>query len=375
MPLIVSLINLRSRTEEKVLLSEIRKPAKLPALKLVINHPRQFIKEVELYYNDNFGFRTDLIKCYGMAKVLWLGESASPKVTVGKNGWFFLRTDGSNNEIDYYRSIAPFKSKELADWKRTLEQRNDWLASQGIHYLMIIAPNKTTIYPEFLPESLNRVRQESRLDQLIAYLRVNSDVKILDLRDPLRSAKVNNLIYARRDTHWNDLGAFVAYQQIIKSLATWYPNLKALPMSDFKLKVTYGNADLINLLGLTGILKDEKIELIARTPRLARRVNPGIYKPDLQKNQQLFATELKDSSLPRAVMFHDSFTEQLSPFISEHFKRILYLRQDDFELQVIQQEHPDIVIQEMVERKLMSPIIREKVAPEDTHSVGRTSRS
>ena len=355
-PLIGSIFNLGVNSDESILFSELRPAAKFPNLKLVISHPPDYLREVQQYYNDHFGFRKTLIEYYGIAKVLWLNESFSPKVIVGKKGWLFLSNDGGNSELNYYRSTNPFTSKELAALKLTLEQRNNWLASKGIHYLLVIAPNKTTIYPEFLPESINRVRQESRLDQLIAYMKVNSNVRILDLRDSLHSAKANDLIYARRDTHWNDLGAFVAYQQILKSLAIWYPNMKALPRAGFKLKTTYENADLINMVGLTDIMKDENLALIPLNPGPAHKADPGIYRPDLPVKRQPFATEVKNLSLPRAVMFRDSFTERLAPFLSEHFKRILYLSQDELDGSVVKKEHPDIVIQEIVERKLMTPI-------------------
>jgi hypothetical protein len=357
MPLIITILKSGFKSEETMLFPELRSPNKFPNLSLIKSHPQAFLKGIELYYNDHFGFRNTLIQAYSITKVLGMGESPSPKVIVGKKGWLFLRTDGGFNELDYYRSISPFTPEQLADWKRTLEQKNNLLASQGIRYIFVIAPNKTTIYPEFLPESINRVRQESRLDQLVAYLRANSNVIILDLRDSLLAAKSKNLIYARRDTHWNDLGAFVAYQEIIKRLAIWYPNLKALPRSDFELNVSYDDSDLINMVGLTDILKDEILELIPRNPRLANRIDGEIYKPDVPKFQQPFATELQDSSLPRVVMFRDSFTSALSPFLSEHFKRILYLWQD-FDLEVVKKERPDIVIEEMVERRLMSPIVR-----------------
>ncbi|MEW6494937.1 MAG: hypothetical protein AB1589_20815 [Cyanobacteriota bacterium] len=356
-PLVGSILNLGVESEEAFLSSELRPPQKFPKLTLIKSSPVGFIKGIEQYYNDRFAFRKLLIKGYSVAKVLWMGESSSPKVIVGKEDWLFLRTDGAYNEMDYYRSTAPFTPEQLTNWQRTLEERNNRLASQGIRYILVIAPNKTTIYPEFLPQSINRVRQESRLDQLIAYLRANSNVKILDLRDSLRSAKAKGLLYARKDTHWNDLGAFVAYQEIIKRVAIWYPNLKASSRSDFELKVSYSNGDLINMVGLSDIVKDENWELIPRTPRLANRIDSGIHNPDLPEFRQPFATELKNSNLPRAVMFRDSFAERLSPFLSEHFKRIVYLWQD-FDLEIVKKEQPDIVIHEMVERSLMSPMAR-----------------
>ena len=51
-------------------------------------------------------------------------------------------------------------------------------------------------------------------------------------------------------------------------------------------------------------------------------------------------------------MFRDSFASRLVPFLSEHFSRAVYLWQNDFDAEVIEQEHPDVVIQEIVSRHL-----------------------
>ncbi len=55
------------------------------------------------------------------------------------------------------------------------------------------------------------------------------------------------------------------------------------------------------------------------------------------------------SELPRAIMFGDSFSEGMWPFLSEYFSRIVYF-QKAFDCRIVEAEHPDIVIEEIVER-------------------------
>jgi hypothetical protein len=57
-------------------------------------------------------------------------------------------------------------------------------------------------------------------------------------------------------------------------------------------------------------------------------------------------------ALPRLVMFRDSFASALIPFLSEHFSRAVYLWQYNFDPAVVESEHPDVVIEEWVGRKL-----------------------
>ena len=295
------------------------------------------------------------IQSYSIAKVFWLGESSSSNVILGNKGWFFLSKAGDQNELNYYRSINPFTQKELDRWKLVLEKRKNWLASQGIRYILVIAPNKTTIYPEFLPSSLNRVTKESRLDRLIAYMKQNSNVEILDLRASLISAKEKELIYHPKDTHWNDLGAFIGYQQIVKSISISHPNLKPLSRSDFKVEISNESSDLINMMGLNSTTTDRRLSLVKKTENLAFEVESGIfYQPELPIEKRPFATELKNSNTPNILMFHDSFTSSLRPFLSETFSRIVYVWEDKLDNKIVKKERPNIVIQEIVERKLMT---------------------
>ena len=62
------------------------------------------------------------------------------------------------------------------------------------------------------------------------------------------------------------------------------------------------------------------------------------------------------SSKPKVVMFRDSFMTAALPFLAESFGRGVYMWEDGFDEKVIESEHPDVVIQEIAQRKLMLPI-------------------
>jgi hypothetical protein len=56
--------------------------------------------------------------------------------------------------------------------------------------------------------------------------------------------------------------------------------------------------------------------------------------------------------MPRAVVFRDSFTTALAPFLAEHFSRAVFLWQKDFVPEQIVQEGADVVIYEIAGRNL-----------------------
>ncbi len=63
-------------------------------------------------------------------------------------------------------------------------------------------------------------------------------------------------------------------------------------------------------------------------------------------------TEIPGSTLPRALVFRDSCASALAPFLSEHFSRVVYVWQNNFDAGMVREEKPDVVVQEIVGRHL-----------------------
>ena len=63
-------------------------------------------------------------------------------------------------------------------------------------------------------------------------------------------------------------------------------------------------------------------------------------------------TAIPGSPLPRAVVFRDSFTTALVPFLAEHFSRTVFLWQKDFIPEQVVEEGADVVIYEIASRHL-----------------------
>jgi hypothetical protein len=326
---------------------EYRRLAPWPHLQIGPQLLSTFPAQFEAYFRDHFGFRSALIHALNVTRVGLLKVSTNPLVMLGRDGWLFYtdRPVGSASAPG-----LPLPRNRLARWQHALRARRDWLATRGIAYLIVIPPDKQTIYPEQLPPKL-RGWTPSHLDQLLAYLGPHSDLPILDLREPLRRAKSWGLLYFATDTHWNQRGAFVAYQQIIAALGRQLQRLRPpLPRSAFEdIAVGPFDGDLIRMLGLPeGYTRDCNIYLQPHEPRRAR---PALVS-QRGSNPPLTAFECAELGQPRAVMFHDSFAPMLAPFLSEHFQRIVYVPSFDFDAGLVQHERPDVVIHELAERML-----------------------
>jgi len=304
-----------------------------------------FPGEFKAYLGDHFGFRNFLIKLHGMLMVEGLHTTSTHMVELGKDGWLYLANDGS---IEDYRNLEPWTDEELAQWRQVIEERQAFCDKLGIKYLFVVAPSKHDIYPEYMPDRLTRVREESRFDQLLAYMKQHgSKVDIVDLRPTLLEAKksTNLRLFQKTDTHWNDHGAWAAYLTIMQRAKAKVPGVRILSPSDFAPAVkTVPGMDLARLLGLNDQLSEESFNLDAQIPlRLPHVIQDDVIPINIE------------GPGPRVVVFRDSFLTAPLPWIAEGFGHGVYFWEDGFDTDVVTREKPDIVIQEIAQRKFMQP--------------------
>ena len=328
-------------------LSEKRRLAPPPVSKLSQPLEVSYTGAFESWWNDSFGFRRMLVVGYSRA-LLALGVSSTPGVIIGKSGWLFFAGDDA---LASYRAVQPFTDVELKAWQRRMEERQAWLAQRGVRFLVVLAPNKETIYPEFMPARLNRVGETTRLDQLVRHMHAHSSVAIVDPREALRSAKRGGALYFRTDTHWNDAGAWLMQREILKRLHGWYPDVETVPAVPLVRVSTGWSGDLATMLGLEGRLHEDR--LLLEPLRASRAADPGPRPPDPQR--RLSAAERSMASRLRVVMFHDSFGLSLQPLLSESCSRIVFSSGPtdwrlNFDPVLVERERPAVVVQEIAER-------------------------
>jgi hypothetical protein len=249
----------------------------------------------------------------------------------------------------------------LANWRAAVLRARDWLQAQHIAYVFTIAPDKHTIYADEVPQTIVRVGELSRADQLFTALQDTG--LAIDVRGAEFDAKSRERTYQRTDTHWNDRGALVAYQQIIAAVRARVPSTPpAWTRDDYRPvdRIVEG-LDLARMMGLTRVMREVDLTLVPLRARRARVVDPAGAAPTGELGR--LVTEIDDPSLPRAVIFRDSFTSPLVPFLSEHFSRAVYLWQNDFDADVVKTERPDVVIQEIVGRHLYNFIPSPELVP------------
>jgi len=329
--------------------TEQRELAKKPVFKLNKTTIASYPKEYENYINDNFGIKNSLVFLNNYLNVKLLGVSPMDRVILGKNGWLYYAKDGDINMAEDYRGITLFTDEQLKKINNNLKEQKNWLEARGIPFVLLFAPNKETIYPEYLPANIKKVQEKTRLEQLISYLKKNSDIDIIDLRNDLVNGKTQGSLYYVTDSHWNELGAFYGQKAIMKEVNKYFPKVKSKELSDFNLvKETTEGGDLAKMLNLQEQFTEKDTHLIPKIPYKWHTVLAYNYRLT-----QGMVTENDNKTLPRLLMFRDSYTINLQPYLSDYFSTAVYQWNHSFDTNLVLEAKPDIVVHEVVERYII----------------------
>jgi alginate O-acetyltransferase complex protein AlgJ len=294
--------------------------------------------------DQNFYGRSQLITAVANLRVE-IGDRVFPKVIVGDVGWLVYTAE---NDMDGYQHADPFTSQEMTRIQQSLDRLSERYAEQGIILIVVVPPNKNTIYPERVPGEIPVLGPVSSLDQLISFLDQHGKTQLLDLRSALLEAREEREIYYATDTHWNDHGAFIAYQEIMKILGAAYPSLTAHPASDYKVVTREPEMlDLSENIGTT-LFPEPRVQF---APQFDSGTN---YKTVTVGGRRIQFSYNPDSDLPSAIVYHDSFFFRVIPFLGEHFRSGIYIQNymggGLWSLSWVEEHRPDIVIIEFSER-------------------------
>jgi hypothetical protein len=337
-----------NRSGESLSTTEKRELSKAPEF----SFSKDFAKSFESYFNDNFGFRQELIGLGASIKGPLFGTAVnSERVMIGKEGWLYYN---NSNGYDYifksYSHRNLFTDEELREFIDRQGQIKAKCDSSGIKYFLGFCPQTQTIYPEYMPFVMRIQIQDtiSKADQVKAALdTANIGVKFIDLRPAIIQAKSRAQLYRKLDTHWNDYGAYIGYKSLFDQVAPEL-GITPWPITSFNTELTVnGGGDLMNMLA-GAVSSRDTVPVFTPKPEIPAFVEstpPGL--PD-----RSFITTCDSCTDNRTLMvFRDSYNEALVKYISTHFKKVIYVWWR-YNQQAVDNLHPDIVIDLPVERYL-----------------------
>ena len=333
---------------------ENRNPAPWPQLAPLKDFPARF----EQAFSDRFRGRKLLLFVDHAVVAALFRTSPISNVMMGREGWlYWLGEDGRSLDRNFRLTLAT-SDAELAKLVAELKRRRDFLAARGIAYLVTVVPEKFTIYPEYLPAWVTRGSAATPLARFEALLIADGSIDYVDLVGPLRSAKSAVQVYYRSDSHWNLLGATVGYERIMQEMKRALPDGRlqaiAAPVRPVYVPgVDWYWGDLARMLGVPFFYREPDYAPFPKA--LGDPSGRCAQRTEDRPEQGIEIYHCARPELPTAVIYRDSMAIPLIPLLSENFRRVVYVLDHKMDSALIEREHPDVVIEEMVERALLTP--------------------
>jgi hypothetical protein len=236
---------------------------------------------LEQYLNDHFPFRTQLVALYVKVAEQGLGVPVR-RFLCGKKGELYPEFRDAPT-IRVWMGLKTLSLEQLQRLRALITGRWQWLANHGIHYLFAIAPDKTTIYPEFLPDWIQQAKGKTPREQLVEVLAA-TPVPLLDLGPVLLERKGEGRLFDKLfdTTHWSGFALHLSYLALCDRLRTWFPNLQP---------VSLGDGYELRSIAVTAMpYGSEVVSMIELLPNGAIAIEPSPFSQSLTPEKPIWST-------------------------------------------------------------------------------------
>ncbi len=296
-------------------------------------------------------------------------QEPGPSVLACENGWLFLQGDTNKFLTVQFGERPAWSAVSRAAAAALLAKRAARLQELSCRYLFVAAPEKSVVYPDFLPKEYRLRPLAQRPAQML-----QEDVPrlVVDAETFLKRERPAGPLFFRGDTHMCWLGAWFLYRAIAERLADEHLLAREdiLRFDALIPTIAAFEGDLTSKLALADrqryeasidrVLPAYGVELCIRLDlplslQQARSVNPGPLYSEKFPKRATVVYENARSNRPLAVIFRDSTSQYICPWLAQHFRRAVFVwHQGQVYEDVIAREHPDIVLHIMAERFVTS---------------------
>lgn len=310
----------------------------------------------ESWLKDNLAGREGAQKAKAYIDFKLFASSTSPLVHIGKDGWHFYTGD---HDLEIGLGTHLLSNEELEAIRENQVAIQSSLKEQGVDYVLVLIPSKTSVYPEYIHGSINQVGI-TLIDQVTTYLRENTTIPVINVKPALIDAKKEQDVYFRSDTHWNYVGAYEGYKAIINGLNE-LGMIQSQPAS-IATQPTMRKGDLSGMLGYpdltspepfdTTVIVNPQASLVSESEEI-NQVTKLLGDKEIIGKHFSFSNPSAEKS---ALILGDSFffTWGIPELFAENFAEMNFIRKDLFVSDIFPIVNPDILILESTERIIYS---------------------
>jgi hypothetical protein len=308
----------------------------------------EYPKKYEEYFNDYLPFRNELVKLKNLNDIFIFKNVFNRIVFLGKEKWLFHK----------WNNIYSFNEEELETAKNNLIHFRDELKKKNIDFILLICPDKQLVYPEYVPNYIKGKLPNNGTEIFVEYIKNNTDIKVVYPKEELLKYKDKYQLYYKYDAHWNTLGAYIEYTQLMKSFGIYIDNIDNVDIKDFDGNQSYNLGvyqynDMAYLLSLNSLkyYNDDKTYIISNYITKNYETNYYISSENFSFNSKSYKS--KDN----IIIIRDSFGLNMIDYIATGFRQSKFIHLDTFKNENITECKPDIVVFQLVEWDLKGRIL------------------
>lgn len=305
--------------------------ASWPELKTEEGWNKEYLSQVGAYFEDHFAFRQYWVTANALLRSTLFHISATDQVVLGTEGWLYY-----SGTLDDYQGKNLFSEREKFALLHNLKLIQDYVEEQGSQFILMIPPNKNSLYDEHMPSHYQKA-DTSNLRELMEEIQAEG-IACVNLLEEF--SQTEETLYFQRDSHWNSKGALLAYCALMEQTGREFETYRNVP---YDLQKEH-SGDLDEMLFPKAVKLEEDYVY-----------DYGwnySYINEVKDNMDSWietANPKKDGSI---LMYRDSFGESLLPFVAEAYGQAYFSRLVPYNLLQVGQYGPDTVVIEKVERNL-----------------------
>lgn len=324
------------------------------AAKPKLSDGTELTANVDTYFAQNFGFRNRLVYVQNVLKQNVFRTSGQSEVIVGEDGWLFY-----SRALDDFLGISVADETEVERMGAVVLMMQNYVESRGGEFIFLPAPNKMSVYGEYMPYYYIEDDGQGNYERLYSEL-VNAGVNTVQLKNTLFLKKADGVqLYHKLDSHWNNYGAAVAYEAVADKLSEvygdefkGYTRYSTMPYS---VKNNF-SGDLQSMLLPGSDRKDEQLEFDAAENFEYTNRFRGV-------DDLVITTSNESKAVDKSVtLFRDSFGNALYWFFANDYTSITAKREIPYNIYQAAEES-ELVAVELVERNLRNLLVYTPIVP------------
>jgi hypothetical protein len=317
-----------------------------PRPELSAKNIKDFPKSYESFLNDRLPYRDQLVSLNSAKDYYLFRSPSSDKVAIEKKGWLYYVNQEDGDPVSNYEGRDLLTEAQLKQIAENLETAQNYFKERDIEFVLFIAPNKERVCYDNLPDYFGRPAENYGTQQIVDYLRRNTDIEVVYPIDELMEARkklgreVN--LYHPTDAHWNDLGAYIGTTALLKQLGINLPSYDSSKVTITKSKDTPG--DCAGILNLTTMIDPGDNYSVQ-----------GYTGNDMVTDEwdyfKIFRYHTHYADTRKIMIRRDSFCSAMAPVIGSQFRESVMVHNfADYSRDMVDREKPDIYVLETVER-------------------------